>query len=71
MQINKIEAFFTPLKLELTIESEDELKELWHRMAVALSNVLGLSNGISAPSKAMSDELWIYLNQHVKKCGVK
>lgn len=44
VEIEKEEKGFEPFKLTLTVESEDELKYLWHLFYSSVRNICSISN---------------------------
>lgn len=64
--ITKEEKTFEPITIEIIIESEDELKDLHHRLNVSRKDVvvLGLDSRIDLMSPGCSGamELWTILN---------
>lgn len=45
---------FQPVKLEITIESEEELHELWHRMNITSKDAIEASTEIYPADKTKS-----------------
>lgn len=67
---------FIPVKLEITIETADELCELWHRTNIGLGivregHMFGVSNEVAYPEKTTTTPLWITLNAKVIEQGLK
>ena len=64
---------FEPFTLELTFESEDEVREMWHRMNPHYDNIKKIEMGARYPVNhtGMSEDIWeiinAWLNEHVTK----
>ena len=54
VEVKEVEKKFEPIELVITIESEEELCSLWHRLFLS-SNVVN-NNSCTAKHKAISDE---------------
>lgn len=72
VEVNEKEKGFQPIKLKITIESEQELCSLWHRMNVSVSNVNDYSGDILKYKSTDKDVcLFNKLNQLVKTNNLK
>lgn len=59
---------FEPIELTITIESQDELLELYHRINVGASRFDGIHSVHPKPSSFSNTEgLWSLLEKHVRK----
>jgi hypothetical protein len=65
---------FSPVQIELTLETEDEVRSLWHRLNIADSslseNYLKNYNGCKSIMIAKFSELWQELERICKEYGI-
>ena len=70
-QINNEEPIeFKPIQIELTIESEDELLELWHRLNIGFHSVKDSSSDYRKPfpmGEYYTNSLWTFLDEEYDK----
>lgn len=60
---------FKPIKIELVIESEQELCDLWHRLNVSTGE-LGAEGLVYGASCSASDELFTIIDSEVCNLGL-
>jgi hypothetical protein len=63
---------FTPFKIEIEIETEGELVELWHRMNAKLTDVNEHRTHETKEIEGFGDSsLWAFLNDKIEKLNIK
>lgn len=60
---------FEPIQLTITIESQDELIEFWHRLNIAPDNVKKYNKRVRSFNSNMHD-LWDILDETAKKHNI-
>lgn len=67
---------FRPITLEITIESEAELVELYHRMNITQTDVKNAYKGgwkeprLESSAELASTEIWSHIERHIDERGL-
>ena len=72
-KIGEAPAKFEPIELKITIETQDELCELWHRMNISIRRVMKNSNDDLMrfnDSEEYCGELWDMLDSEAIRRGL-
>ena len=71
IKVQKTKKEFRPLTLEITVETEGELRALWHRMNCTFSSIISESDSPKYPCSANDDmhlgDIWKAIDNELKE----